>query len=452
MSQTEQKIFYRKLKTLAIPMTIQQLMTALVSVSDAVMLGILSQDALSAVSLAGQVQFVYSLFLFAAMQGVSIFAAQYWSNGNHAAVEKILGIGLKMSVLLSLPFTIGAIFLPLPFMHIFASDSALIDLGADYLRVVGITYFLQSISQIYLVIMKNSGLASQCAAISGTSVVANIVLNAVFIFVFHMGVTGAALATLISKGIELIWTLPVMVREGHIKIRISYVIRNDKMLAADFWKYTLPILGDEVAWGIGFTMYTVIMGHLGSDAAAANSIANIIKNLAICFCTGIAGASGIMIGGQLGLGNLKKAKVYGSRFVKLSIWSGIASGIIILCVIPFVKHFSTLTSTAQGYLKIMLVVCSYYIVGKSVNTTVFSGIFSSGGDSKFGLICNTITMWVIVVPIGLISAFVLKLPVTLVYILINIDEIIKLPAVYRNYKKYRWVKNLTKSERSCSTV
>lgn len=253
--------------------------------------------------------------------------------------------------------------------------------------------------------MKNSELASRYAAISGTSVVVNIVLNAVFIFAFHMGVTGAALATLISKVIELIWTLLIMVRKGHIKIRISYVIRNDKMLAADFWKYTLPILGDEVAWGIGFTMYTVIMGHLGSDAAATNSIANIIKNLAICFCTGIAGASGIMISGQLGLGNLKKAKAYGSRFVKLSIWSGVASG-----------------------------------------------IFSSGGDSKFGLICNTITMWAIVVPIGLSSAFVLKLPVTLVYILINIDEIIKLPAVYQNYKKYRWVKNLTKSERSCSAV
>lgn len=202
MNRTEQKIFYRKLKTLAIPMAIQQLMTTLVSVSDAVMLGILSQDALF--SLAGQVQFVYSLFLFAAMQGVSIFAAQYWSNGNYTAVEKILGIGLKMSVLLSLSFTIGAIFLPVPFMHIFASDSVLIDLGTDYLRVVGITYFLQSISQIYLVIMKNSELASRCAAISGTSVVVNIVLNAVFIFAFHMGVTGAALATLISKVIELI--------------------------------------------------------------------------------------------------------------------------------------------------------------------------------------------------------------------------------------------------------
>lgn len=147
MNRTEQKIFYRKLKTFAIPMAIQQLMTTLVSVSDAVMLGILSQDALSAVSLAGQVQFVYSLFLFAAIQGVSIFAAQYWSNGNYTAVEKILGIGLKMSVLLSLSFTIGAIFLPVPFMHIFASDSVLSDLGADYFRVVGITYFLQSISQ-----------------------------------------------------------------------------------------------------------------------------------------------------------------------------------------------------------------------------------------------------------------------------------------------------------------
>ena len=185
---------------------------------------------------------------------------------------------------------------------------------------------------------------------------------------------------------------------------------------------------------------------MGSDAAAANSIANIIKNLVICFCTGIATAGGIMVGGLLGQGELEKAKLYGKKITKASILAGAIAGGLILCIIPFVSHFSTLTETAQHYLRVMLVVCSYYVIGKSINMTVISGIFPSGGDSKFGFFCDSVTMWCVTVPIGLLTAFVLKLPVLAVYILINVDEIIKLPAVYRNYKKYRWVKNLTRQK------
>lgn len=446
MKNNEKREFNTRLKALVIPMAFQQLMTALVGVSDAVMLGFLSQDALSAVSLAGQVQFVYSLFLFAVMAGVSIFAAQYWGIGDRTSVEKILGTGMKISVLISLPFTLSAMLCPEMLMRIFASDHVLIENGAVYLRAVGVTYLMLSISQIYLCIMKNCGLASKCALISGSSVAINIIFNAVFIFGFDMGITGAALATVISKAAELLWTIACMLKSGSIKLRKEYMLHEDEKLKADFWKYTMPILGNEIVWGFGFTMYSVIMGHLGSDAAAANSIANIVKNLAICFCTGVANASGVMVGSLLGQGLLDKAKAYGSRLVRIAIFSGMVSGVIILCVIPFVSYFGTLTEAAQEYLRTMLTVCSYYVVGKSINMTVISGILPAGGDSKFGFICDAVTMWAVVVPIGLICAFVLDLPAPMVYIIINIDEIIKLPAVYMNYKKYRWLNNLTRTE------
>jgi len=388
--------------------------------------------------------------LFAITAGVSIFAAQYWGIQDRDSVEKTLGIGLAASVLISLPFTIGASFFPEQLMRIFASDPVLIEDGAAYLRVVGISYFLLSISQIYLCILKNCGHAVESAVISSVSVVINIFLNAAFIFGIgffpEMGIAGAALATVLSKVIELFWGLSVMLKKDYIKIRLRYAFVQDKTLRSDFWKYTLPILGDELVWGVGFTMYSVIMGHMGSDAAAANSIANIIKNLVICFCTGIATAGGIMVGGLLGQGELEKAKLYGKKITKASILAGAIAGGLILCIIPFVSHFSTLTETAQHYLRVMLVVCSYYVIGKSINMTVISGIFPSGGDSKFGFFCDSVTMWCVTVPIGLLTAFVLKLPVLAVYILINVDEIIKLPAVYRNYKKYRWVKNLTRQK------
>ena len=430
-------------------MAFQQLMVALVGVSDAVMMGFLNQDALSAVSLANQVMFVFTLFEFAITSGVSIFAAQYWGIQDKESIEKILGIGLKSTVLVSLPFTLGAMFVPEFMMKAFASEPILIEYGAVYLRYVGLSYFLLAISQVYLTIMKNCEKANMCAIISGASVVINIVFNALLIFGIgpfpELGVAGAAVATVISKVIETLWALAIMCMPGSIKIRLKYVVRSDKILVKDFWKYTLPLFGNQLGWGLGFTMYSVIMGHLGSDAAAANSIANIVKNIAICVCTGVAIASSVMVGALLGQGKRDLAKAYGNLLLKIAIITGVIAGAMILCVIPFVPLFTGLTETAQGYLKIMLIVCSYYVIGKSINMTVVAGIFPAGGDSKFGCICDIITMWAVTVPIGLVAAFWLKLPVLWVYILINTDEIIKLPAVFWNFRKYKWLKNLTRT-------
>lgn len=440
--------FKSKLLKLVIPITLQSLMLSLVGFTDAIMMGFLNQDSLSAVSLAGQVQFVFNLFIFAVTGGVSILAAQYWGIKDRDTVEKILGIGLKILVPISLVFTLGALFVPELFMKCFASDDVLISLGSDYLRMVALSYLFLGVSQVYLCIMKNCGLAGKSSLISSVSVVLNILLNWLLIFgvgVFpKMEIKGAALATVISKAVELIWTLAVMMQKDNLKIRIKYIFHSDKQLIHDYFKYALPVLGNQLAWGLGFTMYSVILGHLGSDAAAANSIANIIKNLSICVCQGVASASAIIIGEELGKGMIDTAKQYGSKLCRISLICGIVSGILILCIIPFVPLFSTISSTAQSYLRIMLVVSSYYVAGKAMNMTIIGGIFPAGGDSRFGLKCDTITMWCVTVPIGLISAFLLKMPVVFIYIAINIDEVIKLPAVYKHYKKYKWLNNLTK--------
>lgn len=442
-----EKEFTKKLLKLVIPITIQQIMVALVSVSDAVMLGFLNQDSLSAVSLAGQVQFVFSLFIFSVTGGVSILAAQYWGINDKVSVEKILGIGMKIMVPISAIFSAAAFFFPRQLMMCFASDTSLIEKGAEYLRTVSLSYLLLGFSQVYLCIMKNCGKAGIGSLISSSSVAVNIILNWLFIFGIgffpRLEIAGAALATVLSKVVELAWAMLIMLKKGSIKIRLPFCIHCDKHLEADYWKYALPVLGNNLVWGIGFTMYSVIMGHLGSDAAAANSIANIVKNLAICLCQGIASASAVLVGAELGRGLLDKARNYGTKLCRISLICGIASGAAIFCVILFVPLFTSLTEEAQRYLRVMIAVSSYYVVGKAMNMTVISGIFPAGGDSKFGFKCDTVTMWCITVPIGLVAAFLLKLPVTAVYALINIDEIVKLPAVYRHYKKYKWLRNLT---------
>lgn len=447
MNHLPDQQFVRKLAALVLPIAFQQFMLALVSASDAIMLGIQDQSYLSAVSLAGQVQFVFNLFLAAMTIGASMFAAQYWGKGDKESVEKIFAVVLRISFLVSLLFFAGAVFFPEPLMRIFTSENLLTEQGARYLRVVGLSYVLCSVSQIYLCIMKNSGHAAKSSVISSAAVVLNIVLNAVFIFGLwkapRLEIAGAALATVIARSVELLWVMLDSVKADRVKARVTYLLHPDQSLKRDFWKYTAPVLGNEIVWGCGFTMYSVIMGHLGSDAVAANSIANIAKNLIACFCLGLGSGAGIMVGNELGAGHLEKAKEYGRRLCLLSVLSGVLSGLLLLAVSPAILAFANLSEQAGTYLQWMLVMCSYYLIGKSVNGTTIAGIFCAGGDSRFGFWCDTVTMWCITVPLGLIAAFWLKLPVLTVYFVVNLDEILKLPAVYRNYKRYRWVKDLT---------
>ena len=380
--------------------------------------------------------------------GASMLAAQYWGKGDRDAVERILALVLKITTPVSLAVFLAAQLCPGLLMRIFTRDEVLIAGGVRYLQVVGLSYLMTGISQIFLCILKNSGQAMKSTVISSFSVVLNIFLNAVFIFGFwifpEMGISGAALATVIAKAAELLWLFAESCREGRIHLRMRYVIHTDPLLRKDFWKYTTPVLANEMVWGCGFTMYSVIMGHLGSDAVAANSIANIVKNLIACFCSGIGNGGGILVGNELGQGNLEKARSYGGRLCRISIVSGIISGLVLLALSPLILSVSNLSDVSAGYLRGMLLICSYYMIGRAVNATTIAGIFCAGGDSRFGLLCDTIVMWVIAVPLGLISAFVLNLPVLAVYFVISLDEMVKLPAVYRHYKKYAWVKDLTR--------
>lgn len=450
MKNEQQNAFSKKLLTLVMPIAFQQFMLALVSASDALMLGMLTQDALSAVSLAGQITFVENLFFAAMTIGLSMFAAQYWGKQDKISVEKIFAYVMKITAVVSLAFFLAGLCFPNALMRIFTNEQPLIDGGAIYLRTVSLSFFLTGISQIYLCTLKNTGKAAKSSVISSASVIINIVLNAVLIFGLFgfpkLEIAGAALATVISRAIEVIWCILETAKKDCIKLKSSYIVHDDKSLRHDFWKYTTPVLGNEIVWGVGFTMYSVIMGHLGTDAVAANSIANIVKNLVACFCLGLGSGGGIMVGNELGAGKLELAKEYGRKLCKLSIICGAVSGLFLPAISPLILAVSDLSDTATGYLRWMLVMCSYYMIGKSVNGTTIAGIFCAGGDSKFGFLCDTITMWCVTVPLGMIAAFALKLPVLAVYFIVNLDEIVKLPAVYRHYKKYKWVKDLTVKE------
>ena len=435
----------KEIVRLALPIALQQFMTALVGACDAIMLGKLSQDAMSAVSLATQVTFVFNLFMFAFMAGENMFVAQYYGKGDYTGISQVFSLVTKICGCIAVIFLAGTLFFPEQLMRILTNEETLIVLGSEYLRVIGISYVFSGIAQTFLAIMKNCGAVNMSTLINGVMVILNIALNAVFIFGLSgfpkMGIKGAALATVLATVVQFLWSV------GYVLCRIRAVkfsLRScEKKLFGRFWQKAVPLLINNLAWGIGFSMYAVIMGHLETDAVAANGIANISKNLVVCFCLGLGNAGSIIVGNRLGADRLQEAKEVGGTLTRTAIIAGIVSGLVLIALSPFITKMVDLTPTARGYLQKMLLISSYYIAGKSVNCMTIGGIFAAGGDSKFGMLCDSVTLWCIIVPLGCICAFILKLPVMVVYFVLNLDEIIKLPVVYKHYKKYKWIKNLT---------
>ena len=445
MMDERKRSLRKEIVRLALPIALQQFMTALVGACDAIMLGKLSQDAMSAVSLATQVTFVFNLFMFAFMAGENMFVAQYYGKGDYTGISQVFSLVTKICGCIAVVFLAGTLFFPEQLMRILTNEETLIVLGSEYLRVIGISYVFSGIAQTFLAIMKNCGAVNMSTLINGVMVILNIALNAVFIFGLFgfpkMGIKGAALATVLATVVQFLWSV------GYVLCRIRAVkfsLRScEKKLFGRFWQKTVPLLINNLAWGIGFSMYSVIMGHLGTDAVAANGIANISKNLVVCFCLGLGNAGSIIVGNRLGADRLQEAKEVGETLTKTAIIAGIVSGLVLIALSPFITKMVDLTPTARGYLQKMLLISSYYIAGKSVNCMTIGGIFAAGGDSKFGMLCDSVTLWCIIVPLGCICAFILKLPVMVVYFVLNLDEIIKLPVVYKHYKKYKWIKNLT---------
>lgn len=445
------KAIYKKLSCIVAPIAFQYLMASLVTASDAFMLGFLNQNSLSASSLAGQVAFIFSLFYGAFVFGLTVLAAQYWGKGDKRTAEEALAITMRYSLLVGLIFTLGTMLIPKQIMMIFTSDEILISSGANYLRTVSLSYLMTGFTQAYFGMMKVCDRAKLSSVIGSLSVVLNIILNALLIFGIgffpKMGITGAALATVFSRVFETVMVLIAVMRKHCPLLRIGLMLHSyNKELHKDYWKYTVPLLINQLGWGGGVTMYSVIMGHLGTDAVAANSIASIVRSMIASLCWGIASGVGIIIGGMLGRNELDEAKKAGGSFVRFSILIGVALGVVILAVTPLVLHLITLEPQAQVYLKYMMLMAAYYIIGNSLNSTIISGIFPSGGDTKFGMWCDVITLWCVIVPMGFIGAFVLKLPVLAVAFILTLDEFVKIPAVYKHYMKYKWVKNITKGQ------
>lgn len=442
------KEFFGQIVKLTMPIVIQNLLSAAVNSADVIMLNSVGQSAISAVSLASQYAHILFMFFYGLGTGVTMLGAQYWGKKDVHAIELTTGIAYRFAILVSTAFLGLALFFPTTLMRIFTNDPELISLGATYLRIVCFSYVFWSISEVYLSSLRSVERVGISTALNALALGLNVILNAVFIYgIFgapKMGVAGVALATSISRAVQLLCCLFVSARSKNVKMRFSYIFVHNKILFKDFINLSMPAVLNDLVWGVAFSTYSVIVGHLGSDMVAANSIVVVIRNFATTFCFALGSASTIWIGKEIGRGNMKGAEKDASRLLWLTVAAGIIGGIFVLLISPFVMKHASLTEQAMHYLKYMLYINSYYVLGAAVNTTLIAGIFRAGGDSKFGLKCDLIDMWCYAVPLGFIAAFVLKLPHLVVYFLLCTDEFVKWPWVIRRYRSKKWLNNITK--------
>ena len=442
--------FYRQMFKLAIPIIIQNLLSAAVNSSDVVMLNYVGQSAISAVSLAANYSNILFMVYYGLGTGASLLCAQYFGKKNMQAIHAIEGIALRFSLAISALVALAAFTVPQRMLLLFTSDQELIAIGSSYIRIMGITYLCWGVTEIYLAILRSIGRVTISMALNMLAFGLNILLNAVFIFGLFgapkLGATGVAIATASSRLIQLIACVIVSLLSKDVKLNPAYMFIRSKTLLNDFIHLSLPALGNDLSWSVAFSMYSVILGHLGTEAVAANSLVTVVRNVGSVFCFAIASAGTILLGRVMGQGELEKSKSYASRMLKMTVVAGAVGGVIVLAVTPFVLRFASLNDTAMHYLKYMLLINSYYIMGSAVNTALIAGVFRAGGDTKFGLICDTIDMWVYAVPLGFFAAFVLKLPVLWVYFLLCTDEFVKWPWVIRHYRKGEWAKNITRED------
>lgn len=442
------KEFYEKLLKLTLPATIQSLMLALVAVADALMLGSVEQDAMSAVTLATQIQFIQNVILVSVTSAASVLGAQYFGKGDNPTLVRIFHICLKLCALISAVFFLACQFTPHLLMRLFTDEPVLIDIGVKYLKISALSYLLTGISQSYLTIMKVSGHQKYTAAVSSSAVIVNILLNAVLIYGWigfpALGVEGAALATTITRVLELIACILLSYQKEFIRADFKHFFAHTSELFADYCKVMIPLLGAGMLWGIGFTSYTSFMGHMGRDAAAANSVAAVIRDLICCMTDGMAVGGGILVGNELGAGHLETAKDYGNKLVKIAFIIGLGSTALMLLVTPLTERFVKLTPQASAALHGLMLVMSVYMIGRAVNTIMINGIFAAGGDTMYDLYSLAICMWCIAVPLAALGTYVFDWSAVVVYACTCLDEVGKIPWTLCHFKKYKWVRDMTR--------
>lgn len=449
LTAEENRAFYRMAIALVIPMALQNLINVGVTTADVVMLGKVGETALSGASLAGQVQFIMNLIFFGLTSGASVLTAQYWGKQDVRTIEKVFGISLCAAMGIGIVFFGAAQAFPRELMYAFTTEEPVIQEGTSYLRIVSWSYLPVAFTMIYLNLMRSVERVVVATWTYFISLIINIIGNGILIFgmfgVPAMGVCGAAYATLFARIMELVIVVLYINWKGNpISLHLRDFVKFDRYLLKDFVVFSSPVVANELMWGLGMSVNAAIIGHLGSAAVAANSVAQVSRQLIMVIGFGLSAATSIMIGKVIGEQKLRLAEAYARKFIWLSVGITLAASLSLFFLRGWIAGSMTISDQAKDYLLFMLFVVCYYAVFQSYNTTMIVGVFRAGGDTRIGFFVDVIGMWCFSIFLGAIAAFWLHWGVKAVFVVLLSDEIVKIPITTWRYRKKLWLRNITR--------
>ena len=445
---TKDRSFYRSLILLAVPISLQNLVTFAVNFADNVMIGSLGDDAISGVYVGGQLQSVVQMFVGGIEGAFLILAAQYWGRKDRDSIRKVVSIGVKFALGVGLFTTLVAVLFPQWVIRIFTTEPGVIREGAAYVQIVGFTYLFFSVSQVMIAAMRSVETARIGLYISCMALVVNVCLNYVFIFGHlgfpAMGVRGAAVATLISRIMEMCVSI------GYVffvdkKLRFGWrdLLHTDGQLLRDFVRYGLPIIGGQVVWAVNSLANTKILGYYSAGVIAAASITGMLHNLVYVWMNGMSSAVGIITGKTVGAGQYEKMKEYSKTVQMIFLFVGLISGAAVFLFRDGFISLYNASPEAQEYSRQFINVISVTIIGTCYQAACLFGLVKSGGDISFVFKNDTIFVFLVVIPSSLIAMW-LGAPPWVVFACLKCDQILKCFVAIVKINRYNWMKNLTR--------
>lgn len=442
------KVFLRKTLLFALPIAAQSLLNSVVNMIDNVMIGDLGDQAISAVGQANKLFFVMCLLLFGICSGSGILASQYWGMKDVRNIKKVMALALPVGIVITSIVSIVAFNIPHTIMNLFVSSRETANLGVEYLKIAVWSYPLVAISMIYQQILRATGSVKIPVITTLVAILTNVCLNYTLIYgnfgAPALGVKGAAIATLAARVLEVIVLLSyVYIKNGPPAIKPREFLWVDKSILKLYFTKSFPVILNELMWGLGTTIYSVVYGRLGDEAVAAITVCTTMAEFMNVFFMGVANASGVIMGNLMGENKLSVAKTYAKKFLILGVeLAVVVSFFAVLFRNPFTMLFSNLSSQAMNYARIAIVINACYAIFKITNYIMITGIFRSGGDTKFCLMLDILGVWCIGIPLAVITGLFLKWPVPYVFAALSFEEVVKAIIGIRRYKQYKWLNNI----------
>lgn len=444
------KDFLKAMLSIALPITLQNLVASSVNMLDTLMITSLGEESLAAVGLANQAFFFYSVTIFGVATGSSIFLAQFWGKRDTKNIARILGISLAIVSVLGILFTFAALIVPEFIMGIFSDDKEVIRLGVDYLRIVSLSYIITGICFMYAVASRSIGQAKMPMVVSIISFLTNLLFNYLLIFgkfgFPQLGVKGAAWGTVIARTVEIVlilYSIYSRKRNNPLAHSVSSMMDWSGDFIKKYFKTAYPVIVNEAFWSLGTVLYSLAYAKIGTEAAAAVQILSTVQNIFMVLSRGLANACTVMVGNKIGADEEDEAVIYANNYMILSTALGLVLGILLfLSTDGILIFFRNLTPGLYDASRKLLIVSAAFSFIKSFNGTLIVGVLRGGGDTKFSMMLEIGSVWLVGVPLAFLGALVFRLPVHYVSLMVSMEEAAKALIGILRVKSKKWVTNV----------